>query len=147
VIERHESVLVTTFARTMVPLGQLFALYVLAHGHYSPGGGFQGGVIIAATYILLGLALGREALRGFAGDERRLLATAAAGILLYTLTGVVGLLGGAAFLDYAALPLPVSPVKARYYGILLIETGVTLGVAATLMLVFHRLAARDETGP
>ena len=35
---------------------QLFGLYVIVHGHYSPGGGFQGGVALGASFILLALA-------------------------------------------------------------------------------------------
>ena len=35
---------------------QLFALYVVAHGHHSPGGGFQGGVILGASLILLAMS-------------------------------------------------------------------------------------------
>ena len=61
-IERADSLVVRTFVRLLVAPAQLFALYVLAHGHDSPGGGFQAGVILAATYILVGLSLGREAL-------------------------------------------------------------------------------------
>ncbi len=140
-IERHDSVLVTTFTRLVVPLAQLFALYVLAHGHYSPGGGFQAGVILGATYILLALALGRRA--GVAWmNERLLLALAAGGALLYLATGVAGMLGGGTFLDYGALPVAASPVRARYLGILIIETGVAMAVAATLLVLFIRLADR-----
>jgi len=62
VIERHDSVIVITFVRILLPFAQLFALYVLGHGHHSPGGGFQAGVILAAGYVLVALALGREAL-------------------------------------------------------------------------------------
>ena len=51
-IERDNSVVVTTFVRFLVPTAQLFGLYVLAHGHESPGGGFQAGVILAAAYVL-----------------------------------------------------------------------------------------------
>jgi multicomponent Na+:H+ antiporter subunit B len=138
-IERHGSVIVDTFVRILIPPAQLFGLYVLFHGHYSPGGGFQAGVILGATYILIALALGREAL------DRRIYepycaAVAAGGVLLYLLTGVAGLVLGEAFLDYRALPLPVTPVRARYLGILLIETGVAIAVAATLILIFSRLA-------
>lgn len=139
-IERHGSVLVTTFTRLVVPLAQLFALYVLAHGHYSPGGGFQAGVILGATYILLALALGRAGVAWM--NERLLLALAAAGALLYLATGVAGMLGGGAFLDYGALPVAASPVRARYLGILIIETGVAMAVAATLLVLFIRLADR-----
>lgn len=141
-IERHDSVIVTSFVRGLTPLAQLFALYVLAHGHYSPGGGFQGGVILGATYVLLALGLGREALDRRV-DERVWLAAGAAGVLLYLGTGLAPLAGGGTFLDYAALPLPVSPVRARYLGILLVETGVMLAVTATVVGLFCRLADRE----
>ena len=42
-IRREDSVIVHVVTRVMVPLIQIFALYVIFHGHYSPGGGFQGG--------------------------------------------------------------------------------------------------------
>ena len=138
-IERHDSLIVVTFVRVLVPLVQLFALYVLAYGHYGPGGGFQAGVLLAATYILTALALGREAFQRRV-NERICMALAAGGVLLYLATGVAGMIGGSTFLDYSVLPLPVSPVRARYFGILFIETGVAIGVAATLVLLFARLA-------
>ena len=139
-IERHESVIVTTFVRALVPLTQLFGLYVLIHGHESPGGGFQAGVILAASYITLALGLGREALERHV-DEPRWVALAAGGVMLYTAVGAAGL-AGAGFLDYAALPGPRDPVRARWLGILLIETGVAATVTATLVVIFCRLAAR-----
>jgi multicomponent Na+:H+ antiporter subunit B len=142
VIEPHASVVVQTFVRMLTPLAQLFALYVLTFGHYSPGGGFQAGVILGATYILLALALGREVLDRKV-NEPLCVALGAAGVLLYVLTGVAGMMGGGNFLDYSLLPLPVAPVRARYFGILFIEGGVTLGVAATLIILFCRLADRQ----
>ncbi len=141
-IERDDSVIVTTFVRLLTPLAQLFALYVLAHGHYSPGGGFQAGVILGATYILVALALGREALRRRV-NERVFLAVGAGGVLVYLATGLAGPALGSAFLDYSVLPLVASPVTARYVGILLIETGVAIAVAATLVVIFCRLADRE----
>jgi multicomponent Na+:H+ antiporter subunit B len=142
-IERHDSVIVTTFTRLLIPLAQLFALYVLAHGHESPGGGFQGGVILGATYVLLALALGREELDRRV-NERGCLAVGAAGVLLYLLTGAISMLAGGRFLDYGALPIPgVPPAERRFLGILAVETGVLLAVAATLIGLFCRLADRD----
>jgi multicomponent Na+:H+ antiporter subunit B len=136
-IERHGSVVVVTFVRILMPLAQTFALYVLIHGHESPGGGFQAGVILSASYVMLRLALGPGAPdEGL--DEPRWLALAAGGVLLYLVTGVAGF-GGRAFLDYSVLPLP-DPVQARWLGILLIETGVGIAVAATLVVIFRRLA-------
>jgi multicomponent Na+:H+ antiporter subunit B len=143
VIERHQSVIVTTFVRLLVPLAQLFALYVLVHGHDSPGGGFQAGVVLGAAYITLALALGREAL------DRRInepvcVAVGAGGVLVYVLTGVLAMVGGGAFLDYGALPLPVAPARARYFGILFVEIGVAIAVAATVIVLFCRLADRER---
>jgi multicomponent Na+:H+ antiporter subunit B len=142
VIERHNSLVVVTFVRALLPVVQLFALYVLVYGHYGPGGGFQAGVMLAAAYILLALALGPEAFERRV-NERVGLGLAAAGVLLYVLTGVAGVTGGATFLDYSVLPLPVSPVRARYFGILLIETGVAIAVSATVVVLFYRLADAD----
>ena len=138
-IERHESVVVTTFVRLAVPVAQLFGLYVLVHGHESPGGGFQAGVILAGTYILLALGRGPETLTRHV-NEPRWVALAAAGVLLYLVVGLTGLPRGA-FLDYPGLP--IDGARARWLGILLIETGVTLTVTTTLVVIFCRLAARE----
>lgn len=138
-IGQHESVVVTTFVRAVAPVAQLFALYVLVHGHESPGGGFQAGVILGATAILRSLALGRGARRL---SEPACLALAVAGVALYVATGLLPLARGGVFLDYAALPAPLPPVQNRYLGILLIEAGVTVTVAATLLVIFRRLADR-----
>ena len=51
-----EDLIIKTAVRLMVPFAQLFGLYVIVHGHYSPGGGFQGGVILGAAFIMLALA-------------------------------------------------------------------------------------------
>lgn len=140
-IERHPSTIVESFVRVVTPLVQLFALYVLAFGHYSPGGGFQAGVILGATYILIGLALGEETLKARV-NERVCLALGATGVLAYTVTGLFGMLAGGEFLDYSALPLPVDAARARYFGIFFIEVGVAIAVAATVTLIFVRLGRR-----
>ena len=142
-IERHDSTIVTTFVEVLVPLAQLFAFYVLVHGHESPGGGFQAGVIFAASYVVLALGLGREALDRRV-NEPLCVAVAAAGVLVYAATGLAGMIFGRALLDYAALPLGVPPARARFFGILFVETGVAIAVAATLIVLFCRLADTER---
>ena len=56
-----ESLITQMSVRLMVPFIQLFGLYVIAHGHYSPGGGFQGGVALGASFILYALVFGLDA--------------------------------------------------------------------------------------
>jgi multicomponent Na+:H+ antiporter subunit B len=41
----------------------MYGLYVIVHGHLTPGGGFAGGVIIAGAFILITLAFGEDFLK------------------------------------------------------------------------------------
>lgn len=45
---------------SILPLVLVYLCYVILHGHLSPGGGFQGGVLVAAVFALLALAYGYE---------------------------------------------------------------------------------------
>jgi multicomponent Na+:H+ antiporter subunit B len=54
------SVIVKTIASWVKVLIILFGIYIVLFGHLTPGGGFAGGVILAASYVLLMLAFGKE---------------------------------------------------------------------------------------
>ena len=56
-----EDLLVRIICRLVVPFVQLYGLYVITHGHLSPGGGFAGGAIVGASMILFALAFNLEA--------------------------------------------------------------------------------------
>ena len=123
----------------MVPFIQLFALYVLAFGHYSPGGGFQAGAILAGSVLLTRLCLGRE--RSYNRFPPELgPAMAAVGLLIYSGIGLIAMLAGGTYLDYANLPIPgFEAPMLRYYGILGIEVGVALGVCGIMVTIFDSL--------
>ena len=59
-IHAHDSVIVTTLSRLLIPLVQLYALYILFFGQYSPGGGFVAGVMLGASLIFGILVFGPE---------------------------------------------------------------------------------------
>lgn len=137
--------IIVTACRLLFPPLQLFALYVLAHGHHSPGGGFQGGVILGAAYVLLAIAFDlRTALQQFSPALQIGLFTA--GVLLYGGIGVLCLVLGGNFFDYSALStvLPVGPVEARSLGILGVETGVALTVMAVIFSIYVDLASHGS---
>ena len=71
-IAEQQSIIVKTLCRLLVPFIQMFGLYVIMHGHSSPGGGFQGGVILASSFILLALADGHTVAATYFGDVVRL---------------------------------------------------------------------------
>jgi multicomponent Na+:H+ antiporter subunit B len=124
----------------MVLCFQLFAIYVLIHGHLSPGGGFQAGVLLGAGAILAGLVAGRRAIP----RPRAALLSVIAGLALYGGLGAAAPLLGRPYLDYGALPGTGDESRRRYLGILGIEVGVTLAVAGAVILLFHALSTEPE---
>ena len=137
--------IVQTTCRLLVPVIQLFALYVLAHGHHSPGGGFQGGVIFGASLILIALSYDlRDALIRL--SESNALRLAAVGVLIYAGIGLACVLLGENYLDYEILHkiLPVGPVESRSLSILGVETGVAFTVSAIMFAIYASLSSRGE---
>ncbi|QKK03564.1 MAG: Na(+)/H(+) antiporter subunit B [Pseudomonadota bacterium] len=126
--------------RFLIPLIMLFALYIQFHGEYSPGGGFQAGVIFAAAWILFALVFGLdEALAVIPAGAQKVLASI--GVMLYALIGLLGVVLGGRFLDFSPL-IPGSPQGAQQAGIVLVELGVGMTVAAVVMLVYTLFADR-----
>jgi multicomponent Na+:H+ antiporter subunit B len=127
--------------RFLIPLIMLFALYVQFHGEYSPGGGFQAGVVFASAWILFALIYGLDdALRVI--PARAQYVGACLGVLLYSVVGVLGVALGGRFLDYG--PLASSPTAAQQAGIILVEFGVGVTVATVSMLFFTYFAQRKR---
>lgn len=134
--------IIKTTCRLIIPFIQLFALYVIVHGHYSPGGGFQGGVILGATFILY--AISHDLRSTFARmSERASVFFSTAGVFIYTGVGVVCLLLGRNFLDYSALApiFGVDPVTARSHAILIVEIGVGMAVMAVMVSLYFNLSS------
>jgi len=141
-IEAHDSLIVKKATKFLVPFIQVFALYVLFHGHHSPGGGFQAGVLIGASIILQILVESRAEIRKSSLKMEFL--AAASGLGVYAGVGLLALTGGN-FLDYGKIALfaPEIPMR-RFWGILGVEIGVTIVVAMTLVTIFHVLALGGE---
>ena len=140
-VEAEPDLIVTNTARLIVPVIQIFAFYVLAHGHVSPGGGFQGGVVMGASFILIGLSWDLEtALARF--SIQRCMAVAALGIVIYGGIGLLSMFLGGEFLDYAELEniLPVSREMARYHAMLGVEIGVGFTVTAIMFALYANLS-------
>lgn len=126
-------------SRMVSPFIMLFALYVIFHGHYSPGGGFQGGTILAASLLLMRLSAGREIAQL---QFKSTLGTplGSVGVLIYFGTGFWAMLSGGEFLNYRFLPFAGLTVpELRSIGILMVEIGVGLAVMAILVAIYDDL--------
>lgn len=142
---RYEDVTIETICRLLIPPIQLFALYVIAHGHYSPGGGFQGGCILAASFILMFVAYDINSVKQRMAEKANTV-MCSIGVLIYAGIGAVCLILGANFLDYGILHtiLPAYPAKARALGTLGIEVGVGIAVMSVMVSIFLNIATGGE---
>ncbi|MCX8029989.1 MAG: Na(+)/H(+) antiporter subunit B [Thermodesulfovibrionales bacterium] len=144
-VNRYENVLIETVTRLLIPAMQLFGLYVIAHGHGSPGGGFQGGCILAASFILMVISYDIKELKSRMSENLNTI-LCAIGVFIYGGTGLLCVILGGNFLDYSVLHkiLPVDPIKARYMGMLMVEIGVGIAVMSVMISIFLNIASRGE---
>ena len=126
-------------AKLLIPFILLFGFYVQMHGDYGPGGGFQAGVIVAAAFILYAIIFG-------VGTARRvapmvvLVSIACLGVMLYAGVGFANLVYGGRFLEYGVLAHEAA--HGNHIGILIVEIGVGMAVAAVMMIIFFSFARR-----
>ncbi len=137
--------IVTTVCRILVPFVQLFALYVIAHGHHSPGGGFQGGVILGAGVILIAISYNMRTAIGRISEKTTHILMAV-GVLIYSGIGALCILLGGNFLDYAGLSkiLFTNEIEARSLGILGVEVGVGITVMAVMISIYNNLSSEGR---
>ncbi len=136
---RHHLILRVITKLLLAPI-ILFALYVQFHGDYSPGGGFQAGVILAVAFILFGTVFSLEKVQRVLPPAlvHRIMAL---GALIYAGTGVVSLFVGYNFLDYGALAH--DPEHGQHLGILLVEGGVGITVTSVMISIYYAFAGRQ----
>ncbi len=137
--------IIKTVTRVLIPFIQLYALYVIAHGDFSPGGGFQGGVVLGASIILLAIAFNLKFALSKV-NEKILGIMSALGVFIYAGIGCLCFLLGGHFLDYGKLAsiLPVDPVRVRALGMLGIEIGVAIAVMAVMIIIYINIASEGK---
>jgi len=137
--------IIKTVCRIIIPFIQLYALYVVAHGDFSPGGGFQGGVIFGSSLILLAISYDLKTLVNRI-KEKVLGIYAAIGVLIYVGIGAICMPMGGNFLDYSRLaPLvPGDPHHIRALGMLGIEIGVGIAVTAVMAIIYINIVSEGR---
>ena len=118
----------------------LFAFYVQFHGDFSPGGGFQAGVIMAVAFIIYGIVFGLRKVK-LVFPEWVVHKLIALGVLLYAATGVASMLLGYNFLDYDAFN-PAHPSHGQHWGIFAVELGVGITVTGLMVAIYYAFAGR-----
>ena len=143
--QMSQQTLTRVIAKMTIPFILVFGVYVITHGELGPGGGFQGGVILGASIILLAISHDlRTTIERM--SEKMIAILCAVGVLIYAGAGALCLLLGLNFLDYSALAsiLQVDPITARSHGILIVEIGVGIAVMATMIWVYCNLSSAGK---
>lgn len=143
--EKGMTVIVKSITKFVVPPVILFGIYMILHGHLTPGGGFPGGVIIACAFILFTLAFGKEvAFQKLKRSTASLLESIGALIFLsLALLGIVA--GGWFFLNFLPKGQPLRIISAGFIPLANIGIGIKVGggiFAVFLILVMFRVVAK-----
>jgi multicomponent Na+:H+ antiporter subunit B len=128
-----------TTVRLIAPFTLTYGVFVTLHGAGSPGGGFQGGVVIAATVIMLAFAFGVRPTVDWV-DERVVVGVFAGGLLAFGAVALVAVPFGGDVLQITFLPIRMK------YGIELVEVFIGGIVAGVVTSLFFLLTEGGEEG-
>jgi multicomponent Na+:H+ antiporter subunit B len=127
----------------MTPFIQMFGLYIIFHGHLSPGGGFQGGAIIGASMILLAVVFGiKEGDRHISHDASILLESLS---ILYIFVGLIGVFLGYSFLSNGITGIGLGRQGELISGGFILALNIVIGlkVASTGKTLFYSLVKEE----
>lgn len=125
---RPRSLLLRTAGPVILPIALVYSLYLLYRGHNEPGGGFVGGLIMAAGLAVHALPRGRGALLAMLRLHPRVYG--AAGVLLAFAAGLPALVSGEPFLSHRWIEIPGGPVIGTA---LAFDLGVYLAVVGAVL--------------
>ncbi len=132
------SAILQTATRVLMPLLLLFAAFLLLRGHNEPGGGFVGGLVVAASFVLYSIAYGVDAARRALLVEPSTLL--GGGPLIALLSGIPAVLLGRPFLTALWIKVGVGPVAIDLGTPLLFDIGVFLAVIGVVVTIVFTLA-------
>jgi len=132
------SSILQTAARLLMPLLLLFAVFLLLRGHNQPGGGFVGGLVVAASYVLYSIAFSVEAAR------RALLVRPStllgAGLLVALASGLPAVAAGRPFMTAMWTTIGAGSASLAVGTPLIFDVGVFLAVIGVVSTIVFTLA-------
>lgn len=141
-----EDQIVRITSRIVAPFIQVYGIYVILHGHLSPGGGFSGGAIFGASLVLVALSFNLEI-----GAKQISHATASilesGGALGFVITGLVAIALGGNYLANQAAGFPMGQAGELFSAGSIFIITVFLGakVASTIVTLFYNIIEGEDT--
>ncbi|HSH05576.1 MAG TPA: Na+/H+ antiporter subunit B [Anaerolineae bacterium] len=130
-----------TATRLLLPLLMLFSIFLLLNGHNAPGGGFIGGLVAAAAFILHSLAFGADATQE--AMRLRLDNIIGLGLLIILTSGLIPLALGYPFMRGVWLKQEI-PVIGHFGTPFLFDIGVYFVVIGITLLIMFNLEIEQE---
>jgi len=136
------TLIVKTITRLTIGLIMLFGIYIILHGHLSPGGGFAGGVIVALSFVHLMLAFGKDVAvtkvsRNLASNLESI------GAIMFLAVALLGFLGGSFFSNILLKGKPFALFSAGTIPLSNISIGLKVGVG--LFAIFLALVILERS--
>ena len=127
------SLILTTGCKFLFPFILLLGIYIFIHGHLTPGGGFQGGAIIASGFLLNYLGCSKQRI-----SEKGINIIESLGGVIFVVIGLIGLFLSGYFLSNF---LPKGTVNTLISGgiIPLLYIAIGLKVGAELAGIIYKL--------
>ena len=143
-----EDQIVRITSRLVTPFIQVYGIYVILHGHLSPGGGFSGGAIFGASLVLVALSFNLEVgAKQISHDTASVLESG--GALGFVLTGLISVALGANFLANRAAGFPMGEAGEFFSAgaIFIITVFLGIKVASTIVTLFYNIIeGEDKSG-
>ncbi len=139
-----DDLIVKTIIRLIVPFIQLYGIFIILHGHISPGGGFSGGAVLGASIILYTLSFGlKKASKKLPHKVSQVMESG--GILWYMFVGLLGIIFGGSFLANKGAGFFMGEAgNLLSAGIIpLLTIGIGIKVASTMVTLFHTIIEED----
>lgn len=139
-----DDLFVRVITKMILPFIQIYGVYVIIHGHLSPGGGFSGGAIFAASIVLYTLAFGLKP-----GQKRMPHKVSSkvesGGILVFIFLGFIGIASGYSFLTNQGAGFPMGELGSVFSAglIPIVTIAIGLKVMSTIVTLFHTMLEED----
>lgn len=136
-MKRGMSLIVRTVARLLFPFMFLLGVYIMIHGHLTPGGGFPGGVIMGASVVMLILSYGYERTQETVNSLEVEISESIGSLVIVGL-GLFGVILGTFFLQNI-LPLGELGELFSAGNLPVLNIGVGIKVAAGFVTIFYAM--------
>ena len=140
-----EDQIVRMTSRLVVPFIQVYGIYIILHGHLSPGGGFSGGAIFGASLVLLALSFNLEAgTKQISHQTASILESGSA--IAFLLAGTAGIFFGGNYLANRAAGYPLGEAGALFSSgaIFVITLFLGIKVASTIATLFYNIIEGED---